>query len=269
MNDTILPITEPVARVCTLLDNLVGKFIATCRDTLPPLGKYEAEIEALNLFKAAIRNIEGVIALARRDLILLPPALAAARACFETAVKAAWLVNADDPFDREARWLAHLASEERYLGRLADRLAKLGNNVTALRQRETTIRSFRLAVDEKLPQHVARLKGTPDFEAMLTGLAGKNLYSFYLFLSQSAHAEHATTSFYRDGGLGTEKRIGEFVKPADWFIPLRVSFLSFTQPSLVFLARLGGKPDEYLSEETRQMIEHTIQSIGENASLPH
>src|SRR5262245_36048891 len=73
MSNIILPTTEPVARVCALLDDLVGKFITTYRDTLH-LGRYEAEIEALNLFKVAIRNIEGVITLARSDLILLPPA---------------------------------------------------------------------------------------------------------------------------------------------------------------------------------------------------
>lgn len=266
---TVLPITAPVARVCELLDDLVARFIATCRDTLPPLGKYEAEIESLNLFKIAIRNTEGVLALARRDLALLPPALAAARSCFETAVKAAWLVNADDPFDREARWLIHLASEERYLARVADRLEKIGNDVTALRNRESIIRNFRLAVDAKLPKNIARLKGTPDFEKMLEALGGENLYSFYLLLSQSTHAEHATTWNYRTGGLGTEKHIGEFVQPTNWFIPLRVCFLSFTQPSLIFLARLGGKPGEYLSEETRQMIESNIERLAENASLLH
>jgi hypothetical protein len=113
MTKTIQPITAPLARVCVLLDDLLGQFITACRESLPPLGKYEAEVEALNLFKLAIRNIEGVIALARTDLVLLPPAIASARAGFEAAVKAAWLIDADDPFDREARWIVHLASEER------------------------------------------------------------------------------------------------------------------------------------------------------------
>jgi hypothetical protein len=69
---TILPITGSIKSVCELLDGVVGDFIATCRERLPPL-RYEAEIEALNLIKMAMRNVEGVMALARRDLILLPP----------------------------------------------------------------------------------------------------------------------------------------------------------------------------------------------------
>jgi len=263
MTHTILPITEPVARVCVLLDELVEKFIATCRDTLPPLGKYEAEVEALNLFKIAIRNIEGVITLARHDLILLPPALAAARGCFETAVKAAWLVDADDPFDREARWIVHLSSEESYLARMASQLEELGQDVTTLRQSETRIRDFRRSVDGRLPQHTGRLKGTPNFKDMLVALGGERLYSFYTLLSQSAHAEHPTTWLYRIGGVGTEKRLGEFVKPADWWVPLQICFLSFSHPCRVFLDRLGGKPDQFLSSETRQKIEANISRITE------
>jgi hypothetical protein len=140
---TILPITEPLTKTCELLDDLAARFLATRRETLPPLGKYEAEVEAQNLFNLAIRDLEGVLALARADLVLLPPALAAARACFEAAVKAAWLIDADDPFDREARWLVHLASEERYYARIADKFAKLGHGretlVSELRDREAAI----------------------------------------------------------------------------------------------------------------------------------
>ena len=43
----------------------------------------------------------GVITLARTDLVLLPPAQVAARAAFEASVRAAWLVHAADPFERE------------------------------------------------------------------------------------------------------------------------------------------------------------------------
>jgi hypothetical protein len=121
-------------------------------------GKYEADIEAWLLFNLAIRHTEGVIALARHDLILLPPAQMAARAGFEAAVKAAWLVDADDPFDREARWLAHLSFQERYLSRSANELSEAEQNATVspqvrevrlaraeqLRKREASVRDFRL-----------------------------------------------------------------------------------------------------------------------------
>jgi Family of unknown function (DUF5677) len=282
MTNIIMPITKSVARVCVLLDDLIGNFITTRNDTLH-LGKYEAEIEAWILFNLAIRHIEGVIALARHDLILLPPALMAARAGFEAAIKAAWLVDADDPFDREARWLVHLASEERYLARSANELSEAAQNVTVSRQlrevrlalaekirkEEASVRDFRLAVAEMLPRHVARLKGTPSFKDMLASVGGEELYPFYVQLSQSAHAEHHAGWLYRAGGLGTAKQIGEFLKPADWWLPLRVSFLSFAHPCRVFLTRLGGNPDQFLGSDKHQKIEDAIKAIRDEPHTSH
>ena len=259
---TILPITGSIKSVCVLLDGVVGDFITICRETLPPL-RYEAEREALNLFKIAIRHFEGVVALARRDLILLPPALVAARACFEAAVKAAWLVNADDPFDREARWLVHLASEERYHNRIAniaDRL-RLEWNVAGLRQQEKKIRDFRLSVEAKLPPHIRRLERSPSFDAMLAELGGEELYSFYVRLSQTAHGEHAATWLYRAGGLGTENRQGEFITPRDWFFPLRTAFLSFSAPAQIFLDRVACSAEKYLSDDLRRKIDEKLSRI--------
>ena len=240
------------------------------------LRKYEAGKEARNLFNLAIRHIDGVIALARHDLVLLPPALMAARAGFEAAIRPVWLVDADDPFDPEARWLVHLASEERYLWRSANELSERAQNVTVphhlkevwltradqLRKNEASVRDFRVKVAEMLPRHIVRLKGMPNFKDMLASVGGK-LYSLYVGLSQSAHAEHHATWLYRTGGLGIEKRTGEFVKPSDWGLPLRTCFLNFTHPCRVFFARLGGNPDGFLDADTHQMVEDVIEAIGD------
>jgi hypothetical protein len=103
----ILPTTPEVGLVCDDLEQGIGRFLNS-RSTLPPLGRYESQVEALNLFYLALRDIEGVVALAGTDLVLIPPALASARAGFETSVKSMWMVDADDPFECESRWLAHL-----------------------------------------------------------------------------------------------------------------------------------------------------------------
>jgi hypothetical protein len=94
---TILPTTFEVGAACRELDSAIRRFLAA-RRTLPALGKYESEIEALNLFYLTLRDVEGVIELGRADLVLLPPAMAAARAAFECGVKSAWLVDADGGF---------------------------------------------------------------------------------------------------------------------------------------------------------------------------
>jgi hypothetical protein len=256
----ILPATQKVQRVCDALDALVGAFIAAYRDT-PLSHEYESGVEALNLFKMAIRNVEGVIQLARHDLVLLPPALAASRACFECAVKAAWMVNADDPFDRESRWLVHLASEERYYKRLAEKFASTKVNVTSMRTHETQIREFRLKVEALLPQQTKRLSRMPSFDQLLEDVGVGHLYPFYVQLSQSAHGEHAGTWLYRSSGVGTEKVFGEFIDHTQWGVPLLVCFLSFNQPARLFLDRLGGDSQRFLSETKRQEIASLISAL--------
>ena len=63
----ILPTTPEVGIVCDELERGIGRFLDS-RSTLPPLGRYESQVEALNLFYLALRDIEGVVALARNRL---------------------------------------------------------------------------------------------------------------------------------------------------------------------------------------------------------
>jgi hypothetical protein len=165
-----------VGAACRELDAAIGLFLDASR-TLPCLGTYESEVEALNLFYLAIRDTEGVIALVRADLVLLPAAIAASRAAFEVAVKAAWMIDADDPYNREVRWLTHLRSEERYYDRVAQRLESLGNDAKSLRARTETFRSFRQAVVQILPAGYHELPGLPSFEDMLKSVGGSALYA--------------------------------------------------------------------------------------------
>jgi len=96
---------------------------------------------------------------------------------------------------------------------------------------------------------------------MLSELGGEALYLFYMKLSQTAHGEHAATWLYRSGGLGTMNRSGEFITPSDWVIPLRVGFLSFTFPAQIFLGRVAGSAEKYLSDDLRRKIEEKLSRI--------
>jgi hypothetical protein len=160
------------------------------------------------------------------------------------------------------RGLVHLASEERYLNRIADRFHRLGQDVAGLRQNEKEIRDFRLAVEAKLPRYISRLERSPSFEAMLAELGGESLYLYYVRLSQTAHGEHAATWLYRADGLGTMNRSGEFITPRDWFLPLRVGFLSFTVPAQIFLGRVMGSAEKYLSDDLQREIEDKLDRIA-------
>src|SRR4029077_3731485 len=110
-------ITEEIATKCDVLDLIIEEFLAAKNALDGSYRVYEAPFEALNLFNLTIRHVEGVIALARRDLVMLPPAELAARAALESAVRAAWTMAPADLFERESRWLAHLKTEEDTLSR--------------------------------------------------------------------------------------------------------------------------------------------------------
>ena len=257
----ILPTTAAVEDLCKELDAAVGLFL-NARSTLPPLGTYEADIEALNLFYLAIRDIEGVIALARADLVLLPAAFAVSRAAFEIAVRAAWLVDSDDPYGREVRWLAHLRSEERYSQRVADRLEAIGSDAQALRLRAESLRSFRQQVVRALPPGYGELPGNTSMNDMLRALGGNRLYSLYIHMSQFVHGEHAATWLYRAGGLGTKKELGEFIRPRDWSSPLQLSWLSLLHPGQILLDRLGGAAEMFATNDLQARLNAAIERVA-------
>src|SRR6266436_2211414 len=50
----------------------------------------------------------------------------------------------------------------------------------------------------------------------------------------------------------------EFITPIDWFIPLRVGFLSFTVPAQIFFGRVTGSAEKYLSNDLRRKIEEKL-----------
>jgi hypothetical protein len=257
----VIPTTPEVALVCDELEKGIGRFLDS-RSTLPPLGRYESQVEALNLFYLALRDIEGVVALARTDLVLIPPALASARAGFEAAVKAMWMVDADDPFECEGRWLAHLKAEERFHNRIAARFDEIGKDAGPTRKLAESIASFSQAVQEILPSGIPVLNGNPSVDKMLESAGVDHLYATYIYLSQFAHAEHAATWLYRSRGLGVEKVVGDFTKPADWHVPLGVAWFSLVHIGRVLLTRLGGDTDLFIHKEYEEHVVRIIEQIG-------
>jgi hypothetical protein len=257
--------TSGIIEICDLMDQLIGKFL-NYRNSPGPTGKYESEVEAINLSNLAVRHADGVLTLARTDLVLLPPALAAARACLEAAVKAAWLVDADNPYEREARWLTHFASEERYLQRTSDRLEKAGQDVTKSREREKMLREFRLSVTAMMPKNIKIPEGNPPFDSMLSSLGGSVLYPLYITLSQFTHAEHNATWIYRKSGIGNRKKIGEFIEPGHWYIPLRACLMSLWTPGHILASRIGSQVRSPFTDQRKDEIESKLDKLNRNSS---
>src|SRR5262249_17233852 len=92
MSKSILPPTETMLQVVSLIDDAIARFLKA-RRSLPPLGTFESEVEAVKLFNLVIRHIESITELAKIDLVLAPSANVLARAAFEIAARAAWMIT--------------------------------------------------------------------------------------------------------------------------------------------------------------------------------
>jgi hypothetical protein len=239
-----MPMTEEIATKCDLLDQMIEAFLAAIKTADGSLSQYEAPVEAFKLFNLTIRNVEGVIALARTDLVLLPAAALAARGAFESSVRAAWMANAADPFERETRWLAHLKTEEEHLSRVIRVLGALGASTEIIDRQEQRLKSindFRQGVASQLEARGYDTNvAVPHFRECLRSLGEERTYVLFMQLSQIAHATHASTWFYRSGGVGTKAIGGEFVDADDWNLPLNICLFVFKIPSLLLLRQLGA-----------------------------
>lgn len=260
MSHIVMPPTPEIVQVADLIDHAISRFLEA-RDTIPPLGRYESEDEVVLLFNLVIRDIEAIMTLARTDLILLPAANVIARAVFEIALKAAWIVQPEDPFHREVRWLAHLAEEERMHKAISGSVAKHGGDPSYFKQRYEQIRDFRTGVARLLPAGYSELPGNPSVEQMLENLAQKQTYSIYRLLAQYVHGGHASTWLYRRN-FGTLKRMGEFISPADWQWPLHTAWKTLQVFGRNILVSLKSKTPEFLRDEEILGLDRALRKIG-------
>ena len=72
--------------------------------------------------------------------MLLPSANVLARAVFEITLRSEWLVQPDDHYDREVRWLVHLEEDARLNDKIAARVASHGGDGRTFQERGATFR---------------------------------------------------------------------------------------------------------------------------------
>jgi hypothetical protein len=209
--------------------------------------KYEADFEARTLMWLIIRNAEGVFELANKDLVLLPAALSVSRSAFEIAIRALWLLEPQNPFEREVRWLAQLTTAENHHERLGRELEKMKLDSAKERENAKSVREFRLAVTALLPKGFEPIKQLPNLEEMMKSLNLRHLYSHYRILSQFAHGTHFAGKFHRKG-ISIGEGGGEFVRSCDWRYPIEICFFAVTSVGKKLVERMGGDMRPFLTE---------------------
>lgn len=150
-DEIVLPPPPELRAVADALEGAIGSYVSAFA-MLGAGGTWEALDEAGLMLLLMIRNIEGVILLSRRDLVLLPGAMVMARSAFETGVAVRWMLDPDDPYEREMRWLRMCRAHEDYYRRMADRIESLGGDPSRFRELAELLSQFHIGVAAALPE---------------------------------------------------------------------------------------------------------------------
>ena len=207
----ILPPDDSIIVAADLPDEAISEYY---RRFPGPVGKFEAGVEASLLVTLIIRHTEGVTELARGDLVLIPAGMVLGRAAFEAAIRALWLLQPDDPHEREVRWLAHYRDGERFYTAQSVATSDLTEAIQA-RDIAGRLRDFRLGVErafDSLPTPYAQLTRLPSLRDMVGSLSMPEAYMRYRTFSQYVHATYVASDLYRRS-LGAAQRVHEAAEP--------------------------------------------------------
>lgn len=253
----IVPPSFEVRQCADVLEEATGQLLRLRHEVEGRLGRFEADLEAMLLINLIVRYIESTLVLARHDLVLLPAACVASRAAFETCARATWLLAPDDPFERECRWLAHLASEldadERSL-----RMVKDSSFAHTVKARLDKLAEFHAAVQAQLPNGYKVPAKVPNLRRLLEEIGKEEVYLMYIRLSQYVHGTHIATRTYRKH-IGTAKQLGEYIQAGDWKIIFEVCWWSLVFSGSKFIQRATNGclsfPSRGLQERAKEVCE--------------
>ncbi len=265
---TVFPPTPEILAMCDVLDESISRYLKA-RDTVPTMtrGVYEADVEAYLMILLILRNIEGVVELARRDLVLVPPAMVISRSAFEVGIKVRWMMDPEDPFEREIRWLA-LAQDRvksyKRMGKIAEPVSQSYANdlYNSADIADAFFNAIKDELNKKFPGKYQSMKQAPNLRAMLDSLKEENLYIWYIRTSQYTHGSQIATTLYRKG-YGIDKEYGEFVSHDNWFECFYLCWLAFDNAGMIFLERSGGKSHQFISKSFRSKFDQALTRISD------
>lgn len=237
--------TRELRRLVTRIDYGLGRY-AAARGNWALNSKWEALRYGWSLSSLALRHAESTVMLAKTDMVLAPSAWVTARAATEAAARCIWLLQPEDEWQREARWLALLHEG----ARLGDR--KETKDIPALVAESQLIKEFAEAVTAKLPEGVS-VPGMDSIQSILAA-EGSGLALFYVMASQYTHATELATRSWRVN-LGTDADYGEFSGARDWLHPVWMAYLSFRITAMRLIELKGEGPSAVLELADHQADE--------------
>lgn len=254
------PPTAEILRAADLVDDAIRRWLAE-RTKYPPNTYWEAQSQANLMMMLTIRHVEGVLELARHDLVLLPPAISAARNAFEIAVRVLWMLTPDDPYLREIRWLAHLTEIEDLYKRLARTYSQDRELAERMYRVVATYNGFRTGVESRLPPGYSVLKRMPSLASMMEAIGEGSLYPLYTLASQYVHGTHYALELYARH-LGNAREYGETVRDSEWRLPLTLSWFSIRRAGgrLLSVVQADGS---IFTPQLQHSVDQALGNIGD------
>jgi hypothetical protein len=164
------------------------------------------------------------------------------------------MVQPDDPFERELRWIVHLQEEVRMHDRIANHVEKFGGNPQGFKEMGDLLRKFQKGVASALPSGYRELRGNPKVEEMLASVGQAQMYHVYTVLSAHVHGNHSSTWLYRRN-IGTKKEIGELIDPTMWHLPLWTSWKCLQLLGQSILDSIDSRTVPFISSQRCAVID--------------
>lgn len=231
MSGILRPPSPQLLRVAEVIDQMIARYLMALRSAI--IGRWEAPQEAFALAWLLIRNIEATLLMARYDEVLVTAAWSNARVAFELSARIIWMLQPDDRFEAECRWLAFLAEWEDTERKLA---REVPDRTDFHAKRADRIQEFREGVATALPEGYQPAT-IPRFRDMLTALGNPQMYRLYREGSQYVHGSMYASSRYSEN-LGIYRDLGDFTSTLDWILPMRLCWLSLREAAKFLLDRL-------------------------------
>lgn len=254
-------------RAAGLLESAVASVLKAFATAAPTA--YEADVEANLMIHLTIRDAEGLALLAREGTFMYPAAMVLTRAAYEGALRVLWMLQPDDPFDREARYLAMLKETEGLAEVAAREFAQIGADDATVQGHLAIaqgIRRFREGVASKLPSDVTALERVPSPKEMIAESGFSARYVLYKFGCQYVHSTNYATGIYRKN-LGNAMEIGEFVEPKMWAEPLQITWWSLQAPTTRLLETIGADSTAFAASLPSSEMERTVTALrGERSN---
>jgi hypothetical protein len=227
------PPPQQVLAACDQIDRIIEAYLEALSHA-DLSRRFEAPMEVYSMLKVMLRFSESIISLARDDLVLLPAANVIARSLLEVGYRSMWLLQANDPFEREGRWLAYLRDGIKHYRALtkASSLSELQRQ--RFSQIADTHEKFANDMQVLLTAEGNKPPRFPSFREVASVTALPECYHLFVLLSAFTHSNVMSLQLYRRH-LGTAKEFGEFIGAADWALSLSVAGGVFYRVAKAFL----------------------------------